>query len=85
MDLTPQAQAEIASLAELYDRFAFSTDNTRERRLAEQTFNDEVASWHDSILPPKPSLRDFNRAVIGRCKFHLKAQIKAHPAIPPTA
>jgi len=53
--------------------------------LAEQTFNDEVASWHDSILPPKPSLRDFNRAVIGRCKLHLKAQIKAHPAIPPTA
>lgn len=83
MDLLPQEL--IASLAELYDRFAFSTDNSPERRLAEQTFNDEVAGWHDFIPPPKPSLRDFNRAVIGRCKLHLKAQLKAHPAIPPTA
>jgi hypothetical protein len=30
MDLPPQAQAQIALIAELYDRFAFSTDNTRE-------------------------------------------------------
>ena len=83
METPPQDQ--IAALAELYDRFAYSTDRSAERQLAEQTFNDEVAAWYDSLGQYKPSRRDFNREVISRCKKHIWTLRNAPPSLPPSA
>jgi len=81
----PQDQAipqdQIAALATLYDRFAHALDPlSEERDEAERVFLDEIAGWHSILNPPKPSLHDFTKAVILRCKRHLSATDK-----PPSA
>jgi hypothetical protein len=77
---TPSADAllasalkeQIAALAKLYDRFAHALDPfSPERDEAERVFMQDVADWYDSLSPPKPSLHDFRKAVIVRCKRHL--------------
>jgi len=69
---------QIPPLAALYDAFAHSLDPfSPERDNAEKVFLHDVASWHDMISPPKPSLQDFRKAVILRCKRHLCATNKS--------
>lgn len=73
MDNPPQGS--IHDLAVLYDRFANALDQMspdRDRDLAEQTFGDELAKWHDGVQGPKPDFRTFRKGVIVRCKRHLK-------------
>ncbi len=63
---------QIASLAELYDRFAHALDPfSAEANEAEKVFLQNVADWYDSITLPKPSLHEFRKAVIVRCKRYL--------------
>lgn len=67
----------IPALAVLYDRFAHSLDPfSEERDEAERVFMQDVADWYDLITPPKPSLHEFRKAVILRCKKHLTATNK---------
>ena len=70
--LTSASKEQIAALARLYDRFAHALDPfSPERDEAERVFMQDVAEWYDSLQPPKPSLHDFRKAVILRCKRHL--------------
>jgi hypothetical protein len=74
--LGPSAE-HIPGLAALYDSFAHAIDPfAPERDRAEQAFELEVASWYDSLNGPKPSLHEFRKGVIDRCKKHLKATRK---------
>jgi hypothetical protein len=62
----------IAALATLYDRFAHALDPfSPQRDEAERVFVQEVSIWYDSLPAPKPSLQEFRKAVILRCKRHL--------------
>ncbi|MBI3414232.1 MAG: hypothetical protein HY043_02750 [Verrucomicrobia bacterium] len=80
--LTPP-EREIAALAKLYDRFAHSLDPfSAGRDEAEATFMQSIADWYDSLDPPKPTLHEFRKGVIVRCKKHLSASDKPS-AIPP--
>lgn len=64
---------QIASLAELYDRFANALDpDSKERDEAELIFLAEIAEYYDAIRDSGIERRDFLRAVITRCKRHLK-------------
>lgn len=76
--LENQVPAEqIAHLAVLYDKFARALDPfSEERDEAERVFLQEVASWHDTLNPPKPSMHDFRKGIIVRCIRHLKATSK---------
>jgi hypothetical protein len=68
---------QIPALAELYDKFAQTLDPfSSEADRAEAVFNQEVASWHSLLVPPKPSFHEFRKAVILRCKRYLKANSK---------
>lgn len=70
-------QEQIAALAELYDRFAHALDPfSPDRDKAEQVFMHDVAGWYDNLPEPKPTLQDFRKAVISRCKRHLAATNK---------
>lgn len=70
-------QHQIAALAELYDRFAHALDPfSPDRDKAEQIFMQDIAEWYDSIEGAKPSLQDFRKAIILRCKKHLVASSK---------
>ena len=70
--LGPASKEQVAALAGLYDRFAYALDPfSPERDEAERVFMQGVNDWHDSLPPPKPSLQDFRKAVILRCKRHL--------------
>jgi hypothetical protein len=65
---------QIAALGDLYDRFAHALDPfSRERDEAERVFLQDIADWYDSLPTPKPSLHEFRRAVILRCRRHLAA------------
>ena len=76
----PNLQKAIPSLAVLYDRFANAFDPfTRECEMAEEVFGEEVRQWYDFQPPPKPSYHEFQKAIIVRCRAHLKALRK-----PPT-
>ena len=67
----------IPQLAVLYDRFANALDPfSPERDQAEMLFEEEVASLYDASSPPKPDLGAFKRAVILRCRRHLRATNK---------
>jgi hypothetical protein len=67
----------IPALAELYDKFAHSLEPfSEERDIAEQTFVTEVVKWWDLLADPKPSLQDFRKGVILRCRRHLAARDK---------
>ena len=68
--ISPQ---EIASLAELYDRFANALDPfSEERDNAERVFMSELAGYYDRIQHLSINYRDFKRAIILRCKRHLQ-------------
>lgn len=68
------SREQIASLALLYDRFAHALDPfSPECDEAERVFNRDIADWYDRTPAPKPSLHEFRKAVIVRCKKHLKA------------
>jgi hypothetical protein len=65
---------DIASLASLYDRFAHSFDPfSKESEEAEHLFNKEVATLYDYFDPKDIRLHDFRKAVILKCKRHLRA------------
>jgi hypothetical protein len=64
----------IPELAVLYDRFAFALDPfAPERDQAEMLFEQEVARLYDALPKPKPELSLFRKAVILRCRRHLRA------------
>jgi len=70
--LASASKEQLAALAKLYDRFAHALDPfSPERDEAERVFMQDVADWYDSLHSPKPSLHDFRKAVILRCKRHL--------------
>lgn len=67
----------IESLAELYDKFAHSLDPfSEDRDAAEKHFMQQVSIWYDMIDRPKPSLHEFRKGVIIRCKCRLSATDK---------
>jgi hypothetical protein len=67
----------IAALASLYDRFAHALDPFSEvRDQAELVFQKEVATLYDELDPPKPDFKAFQRAIILRCRRHLRASAK---------
>jgi hypothetical protein len=67
----------IPELAVLYDRFAFAFDPfAPERDQAEMLFEQEVARLYDVVLKPKTELSVFRKAVILRCRRHLRATDK---------
>ena len=71
------APDQIAALATLYDRFAHALDPfSWERDEAERLFLHDIEKWHDAFPAPKPSLHEFRKAVIGRCRKHLRANEK---------
>lgn len=75
--LSAAPKEQIAALARLYDRFAHALDPfSPERDEAERIFMQDVAGWYDSIPSPKPSLHDFRKAVILRCRKHLASTDK---------
>ena len=66
----------IPSLARLYYRFANAVDPLdSERDLAEIRFYEQVATWYESIHGQKPTLHDFQKAVILRCIRYLKSDL----------
>jgi hypothetical protein len=75
--LSSASKDQIAALAKLYDRFAHALDPfSRERDEAERVFMQNVADWYDVSPQPKPSLHDFRKAVIVRCRRHLASTDK---------
>jgi hypothetical protein len=67
----------IPLLARLYDRFANALDPfALERDEAEMLFEQEVVKIFDTIPAPKPDLQSFKRALILRCRQHLRATDK---------
>lgn len=67
----------IPQLAVLYDRFANALDPfAPERDQAEMLFEQEVARLYDTLPTPKPDLGAFKKAVIARCRRHLRATDK---------
>lgn len=69
--LAPQC---IPQLAALYDGFANALDPfAPERDQAEMLFEQEVVRLYDLVPPPKPDLQTFKKAVIARCRRHLRA------------
>jgi hypothetical protein len=68
----------IPALAELYDRFAHSLEPfSEERDNAERMFVSEVVMWYDMLESnARPSLQDFRKGVIVRCKRYLAARDK---------
>ncbi len=74
---------QIAALAILYDRFAHALDPlSDESEQAEKTFLAEAAEYYDFVYKQKPDLvknisqHDFRKAIILRCRKHLKATEK---------
>lgn len=64
-------------MAELYDKFAHALDPfSQEADHAEGVFNSELSVWYDSLQDPKPSFREFRKAIITQCKRHLRASDK---------
>ena len=75
LDLLPSDR--IPQLAVLYDRFANALDPfSPERDQAEMLFEEEVAALYDRLPLPKPDLGAFKRAIILRCRRHLRATDK---------
>jgi hypothetical protein len=72
--LEDSPKSYIHGLATLYDRFAYALDPfSPERDEAERIFEQDIASLYDGLPTPKPSLHDFRKDVILRCKAYLKA------------
>ncbi len=67
----------IPRLAALYDRFANALDPfAPERDQAEMLFEQELARLYDALPTPKLDLGTFKKAVIVRCRRHLRATDK---------
>ncbi len=72
---------DIAQLAIIYDRFAHALDPfAPERDQAEMLFEQEISRLYDLLPGRKPDLHTFRKAVILRCRRHLRATDK--PASP---
>ncbi len=70
-------QDQIASLAVIYDRFAHALDpHSPESDHAERLFLMEISVWYDQLPRSKPTLHEFTKAVISRCRKHLIATSK---------
>jgi hypothetical protein len=68
---------QIAALAKLYDRFVHALDPfSSQRDEAERVFMEDVAVLYDNLPSPKPSLVDFRRGVVLRCRRYLDATDK---------
>ena len=68
---------KLAILARVYDRFAHALDPfSEERDQAERVFQQEIADLYDRLQPPKPDFQLFQKAVILRCRRHLRASDK---------
>ena len=68
---------DIARLAPLYDRFAHALDPfSPESDQAERVFHQEVATLYDLLTAPKPEFQVFQKAVILRCRRHLRTTDK---------
>lgn len=75
--VTELLEKEIAAFAILYDTFAHALDPTDPAGdRAEKVFQQNVAAWYDVLPAQKPSLQDFRKAIIIRCKRHLIATNK---------
>jgi len=75
IDFLPQEQ--IASLAQIYDRFAHALDpDSPERDDAEKLFLRELSVWYDMLPTSKPTFHEFRKGVIIRCRKHLIATSK---------
>ena len=75
LDVVPAGR--IPELAVLYDRFANALDPfAPERDQAEMLFEQEVVTLYDHLPTPKPDLATFKKAVILRCRRHLRATSK---------
>jgi hypothetical protein len=72
------SRAGFDALVGLYDRFAHAIDpNDPGADDAERAFEAELTSWYDNLPEnPKPPYRDFQRAVIWRCKQRIITSIK---------
>jgi len=71
------SREQIASLAQLYDKFAHALDPfTAERDQAERVFHQEIANRYDRLALPKPDFHVFQKAVILRCRRYLRASDK---------
>jgi len=68
---------QIAAFATLYDAFAHALDPfSPARDNAEKVFMHDLADLYDSLPAPKPTLHEFRKGVILRCKRHLAATNK---------
>ena len=75
LDIIPAER--VATLARLYDRFAHALDPySEERDQAERVFQQEILAVYDSLKSPKPEFQVFQKAVILRCRRHLRASDK---------
>ena len=75
--LTGPSEAFIPALAEIYDKFAHSLEPfSDDCDQAEALFVAEIARWYELLPAPKPSLHEFRKAVIVRCKRYLMATDK---------
>jgi hypothetical protein len=75
--LSGLAAESVPQLAVLYDRFANALDPfSPERDQAELVFEQEVARLYDDLPKPKLDLHTFRKAMILRCRKHLRATDK---------
>src|SRR5580692_3140401 len=67
----------IPALAELYEEFAHSFEPFSEKaENAERVFVTEIVTWWEILPKPKPSLQEFRKGVILRCRRYLAARDK---------
>lgn len=75
LEAIPSGKLEF--LANPYDRFAHALDPfSEERDQAERVFQQEVLDLYDKLQIPKPTLEVFQKALILRCRRHLRPSEK---------
>ena len=77
------SKEQFDALVNLYDKFAHCIDPfDPQRDDAERAFIAELTSWYDGLpVHPKPSYRDFQKAVIWRCKRQIIKANKKPPSV----
>ena len=78
LEACPTSGAKHRFLAQAFShRFAHALDPySPERDRAEQVFQQEIVELYDQLERPKPELHAFQKAVILRCRLHLRASEK---------